>query len=365
MFSTDVHNTKQTGHKRLNPFVATKAKRRILKKTFYILTLIFLLSCTKEPTNECFPGVRIRYRYVLNNQYENLFENNVESITTYIFDKDSLYYGRFSDMGQHLSNSYVKDIPLEVGKYTIISWGGAMESSYSVGEIIDQDKHTFRPVLDIGKTHISDFRIMLNNYQEGAEDDLYVVEKPTDLFYGKLDINVEPSSFAKVENIELIKNTNHIKVIIDGTENLPIQPKRRNDNGYVWAPEEDLPLHVYCVAKNGRYAYDNSIAEYARSLTYVPPIIEINNNRIVVEMTVMRLVLGDSPKLIVNEPSTNTNLVNENIIDQILTNPSYNTQTDLDREDTYVFEVKIERDLSVTVFINGWEIVDLDPEIRQ
>lgn len=334
-----------------------------MKKAIYIiyLAIVILTSCKKTPIDDRFQGVRLKYRYVLNNQNADLFESEVHRITAYVFDQDSLFYGSYSGGGEWLNSSFVMDVPLEVGKYTVVAWGGERDWTYSIGEITDPNLHTFRPTLIKGETTLSNFRLKLNNYKEGMLNQLYLTEKPTDLYYGILNnVEINPLSSAVIKNIDLIKNTNKITVVVEGLENLPVH-KKINQN------EEDdqkVLLDVYCIAKNGLYKYDNKIAATARQIVYMTPQSIVRKSTLSVELTILRLIVGESPRLVVFDPNSNETLVDNNIIDQILKSPQYNSQVDIDKEDDYEFKIALDRNLEIKTYINGWEIIDVSPEVK-
>lgn len=303
----------------------------------------------------CFTGVRVQYDFVFNSNGENLFESNINSVTAYVFDQDSLFYGAYSDQGAHLTNTYTMDIPLEAGNdYYIVAWAGKDKWSYSVGQMIDAEHHIFIDELRKGGTKMSDFRLMVNNYLEGEENELYLVENPTDLYYGYHDkFHVELRDFTPIKNISFIKNTNTIKVNVEGIQY--ISPESATYKSVD-------SLNIYCVARNGRYKYDNTIGEFARSITYLPPFTQLEDDIYRVELKTMRLVVGDNPTLVIKDDNDNI-LLEKDIVSQILNNPEYNDQEDLDREDTFEFDIKIDAQLNVAVFINGWEVIEIDPDI--
>ncbi len=47
-----------------------------------------------------------------------------------------------------------------------------------------------------------------------------------------------------------------------------------------------------------------------------------------------------------------------------MSSPTYNTQEDLDREDTYLIELTLSKDgVIVSLRVNGWETVSTTPEV--
>lgn len=73
---------------------------------------------------------------------------------------------------------------------------------------------------------------------------------------------------------------------------------------------------------------------------------------------------GHKPMLVIKHPVTSGYLFNRDITELILSNPQYASQEDIDREDSFVFEVNFNRednDLVISVSINGWEINTVVP----
>lgn len=82
-----------------------------------------------------------------------------------------------------------------------------------------------------------------------------------------------------------------------------------------------------------------------------------------VDLKMMRLMLGQSPMLVIRNSVTQEVLYNENMIDQILSTLQYITQEDFDREDEFIFEISVVNDVVVSVSINGWILNNINPDI--
>ena len=143
-------------------------------------------------------------------------------------------------------------------------------------------------------------------------------------------------------------NTKKIIVKISGTSNI------------------SAPLEVYILAQNGRYGYDNNIDAERRVFKYFPINTLTQTDYTQAELKILRVMLGQSPMLVVRNSVTHEVIYNENMIDQILATKKYVSQEDFDRENEFVFEIKINPggiELGISVFINGWKIHNINPDV--
>lgn len=312
----------------------------------YIALLFAMQSCIREDVDDCSAALLLRFRYTLNDQQTNLFGTNIHKITVYIFDKEGKYVDTFSESGEKVTNDYIMQIPLPAGSYSIIAYGGDF-TTYTVGELNSVTNETSK-LLQEGVTDIKDFRLLLNN-TAGTEGFLLPVKIPDDLYAGITINALSTTSRKQVTDVELIQDTKKIKVILTGTDFL--------------TRTQAVP-DIYITALNGRYKFDNQIDGTYRMLKYVPSQTTVDSNRMEANLKTMRLMIGASPMLVIKDPATSKLLYNKNIIEQILLNPAYTSQTDLDREDEFVFAIKLEeqdQQLVVSVTINGWEINEIFP----
>ncbi|MEG0517557.1 MAG: FimB/Mfa2 family fimbrial subunit [Bacteroidales bacterium] len=314
--------------------------------SFYLLTVFILLlqSCTKEERVPCKSELLLRFRYTLNNQNVNLFGEQIKRITVYVFDRNGKYVDSFTDSGNHLTNDYVMHLSLPVGKYSVVVYGGNF-TTYSTGEL--NSLNLLNQTLRKGITDINDFRTELKN-RSGTDPFLYPVSTPDDL-YAAMTVNVASTYDNKiVTNVDLIKNTKKITVKILGTSNISAPPE------------------VYILAQNGRYGYDNSIDAASGVFKYSPVNTLTQYDYTQAELKILRLMLGQSPMLVVRNSMTHEVIYNENMIDQILSTKKYVSQEDFDRENEFVFEIKINPggvDVGISVFINGWKIHHINPDV--
>lgn len=315
-----------------------------MKRISFSLLIAFILllqGCIKEDLSTCKSELLLSFRYTLNDQYTNLFGLEMSKVTVYVFDNKGRYVGRFSEQGNQLTNEYVMHIPLPEGTYSVVAYGGEF-GTYSAGEL-DRQLHTLNETLRKGVTDINDFRAELKN-MKGSEDYLYPIGTPDDLYAGLTTHAASTMSNKVVIPVELIKDTKKIKVKISGTDYLS------------GAPE------VYITALNGRYLFDNNIDSNHGTFKYTPIHSVQPPNRLEVDLRMMRLVLGQTPRLMIRNSATSEVIYNENMIDQILLTRKYTSQEDLDREDEFLFEIVIDSNIEISVSINGWKINNITPD---
>lgn len=304
--------------------------------------MLLLQSCIKEDLSICESELLLRFRYTLNDQYANLFDSEVNRISVYVFDSNGKYVDTFSEQGNKLTNDYVMHIPLPEGKYSVIVSGGDF-TTYSAGEL-DSQTNTLNQTLRKGVTDINDFRVDLNNISS-TENYLYPASIPDDLYAGLVTDAVSTSGNSDVTDVELIKDTKKIKVKITGTDVI------------------GDPLDIYIIAQNGRYKFDNSIDLSLGTFKYTPINTLVQPNYTEADLKMMRLMLKQSPMLVIKNRTTSNVIYNENMIDQILQTKQYASQADLDREDEFIFEITVVNNVAVSVFINGWKINNIHSDI--
>lgn len=310
----------------------------------FVAFIVILQSCIKEDLSTCKSELLLRFRYTLNDQYVDLFDAEVDRVTIYVFDSEGKYVANFSEQGSRLTNDYVMHVPLPPGDYRIVAYGGDF-NTYSAGELNSQT-NTLNQTLIEGVTDINDFCIELKSIME-ADNYLHPATTPDDLYVGL--VNASSSSNDKeIVTVELIKNTKKIKVKITGTDFIP------------------GALDINIIATNGRYKFDNRIDVNHGTMKYTPINTSVLPNYMEVDLKMMRLVLGQSPMLVIKNSTTSEVIYSENMIEQILLTQQYLSQEDFDREDEFVFEIAIKSNnniVEVVVSINGWLINNIGPDM--
>lgn len=317
--------------------------KRILT-AFIVVASTLISSCTKEDLSMCNPGLGLKFSYLLNNQGANLFGDEVDQMTVFAFDAQGRYYATFSDAGSHLNNDYVMTLPLPVGRYTLISWGGDM-AQYNPLALIDEDADVREP-LTKGVTTLEQFRLLVKQQENAGALGLY---------YGNAHDVESKTTTQQTYPIELIKNSNTVRVHFTGMENISGGTQQKADQ----APMFDVTI----TANNGRYDYENMIPSAAKPVLYKPHTISEKPNDLTYDSNMLRLMIGRRPMLRVVNNRTGEEVCNFNIVEAIMKDPKYKTQKDIDREDFFPFEFSVGTDLSISITINGWSIINVIPEL--
>lgn len=307
-----------------------------------VIASTLISGCTKEDLSACNPGVQLKFSYLLNEQGVNLFGDEINQVTVFAFDANGQYHSTFSDTGNHLTNDYTMRLSLPVGKYTLISWAGDM-SQYDPLAMIDESQDVRQP-LTPGHTTLEQFRLLVKHQQNTEQLGLY---------YGHAFEVESMTTIKQIYPIELTKNSNTIRVSITGLGNLPESVGVRA----VQTPKFDVTV----TARNGRYNFENNIPSAAKTVIYKPHTIFENDNELRYDCNVLRLMIGRQPMLKVVNNLTGEEICNFNIVEAILLDPKYRTQLDIDKSDFFRFDIAINQDLSTTISINGWEIVEVTP----
>lgn len=313
-----------------------------------ILTILFFMqSCIKEDISECNDSaLRLRFRYTLNNQYADLFGSEVRQVKTYVFSADGKYVKTYSETGDKLADNYIMTIPLPEGQYQVVAFCDN-SNTFSAGRIENRTNSFYTELLP-GITTIADFRIMLNNIN-GADGYLVPASLPGDLYTGYVANSLSTFETSHITNVDLTKDTKNIKVKISGLD---------------FVTRTTMVPEIYITAINGRYKNDNNIDTSHRILKYTPYNTSVTGNTMESDLKTMRLVIGHAPMLVVKHPSVSGDLFNRDITELILSNPKYVSQEDIDREDTFIFEINFSQTgnkIEISVLINGWDINTVIP----
>lgn len=303
--------------------------------------LCFASSCIKEDFSECNPGVLLKYDYSLNPEHINLFRQEVDKVTVYVFDENGLYYDRFSEEGNHLTNDWQMRLPLPPGNYTTVTWAGQL-GTYRIGET-NADGTTFQSELKKGVTHIDNFMLT-------AEKDGQPLTQLNDLYHGKADV-ISVYQPETVTTVDLMKNTKHLTVTVED------QTVGRDRAG-----ADNAPYEVYCMGTNAQYLADNSFGKNAETITNRPYNTYTVPGKAVSELDLLRLVIGRSFRLVVND-KTGKKVFDKDLVEAMMATGHFKTQEDFDRELNYNVIITMDKDLGITITINGWIVVEIVPDL--
>ncbi|MDR0334125.1 MAG: FimB/Mfa2 family fimbrial subunit [Dysgonamonadaceae bacterium] len=332
--------------------------KRIL---FFTLLSFLMLSCIKDSLDDCDRSLRLQFRYLHNNQSQDLLTEQVQDIRVYLFDQNTGVLVNIIPVGvQDIALGYV-DVDVNEGLYTAVAWGGSsinmMQGGYRDATATNPATNTYAPIA-IGTTTLEQFRMILtynplsgNSFAQVAPQK----EDFDDLFFAIAeDISVAGWN-KQIVPLDLIKNTSTLKVVATGFEHLRSRAL------------SDIPVDIFTTGKNWLYTYNNAPDIYTPRMIYRPYDATLGaNNTIEIFIKQQRLNINQSvtePVLLyIRNTDSNTNIIAPiDLISAIRQNPNYLTQSAIDREDLFVIEVSILHDLEVVIVINGWKVVILDP----
>ncbi|MDR2912821.1 MAG: FimB/Mfa2 family fimbrial subunit [Alistipes sp.] len=333
------------------------------KKIFCLLSALALLlsGCVKEHLPVCYSGLYLRYNYTLNPLDENVFGPDINELTVHVFDSRGVFFEEyvFDTPGE---NSLVY-LPLPDGEWSIVTWGSeeksALSRSYDMGTVATASgRPVYNSGITRGGTNLEEARLWIKNIG-GAESDgrSLVSDRMSRLYHASLYDIVTVTSTSEVEVIDvpMMQNTNTLRIVVNG---LAPSATRATIDQYDVAAD----------MANGHYRHDNRLCDEALQLRYQNGGWENGAEGLQYDLTVLRpFIDDDDSELTLTIPGLSSfgyesDRISIPIIESILDSPGYNTQRDLDRANLYIFEFVFDTtDVSLNIFINGWEVVYVDP----
>ena len=321
----------------------------------------------------------------------------------YLFDTDGILQLHATDNGDKLEYSYLQNGQIQTvskpnpwgklsdeyvmnldkvppGKYRIISWadnGQKDNTTYFHGEMKNPASHSLRKDVTLGATMADDLYMFLKcRTASGLPEELVPeAEEINDLWYGAAGSRHPQSdmytyetvevknSVVTARRIELIRNTNLLKVTLSGLEHLT--PEVRDTP----AANRDTDFKLWAVATDERYKSDNTFDGYTRSVRYSPFKTSMDANTLSADIKVLRLTM-DRPVLLYIETPGGRRIPEQpiDIVSMLFKarNPDtgayiYQSQSDFDRIYEHPVEVRIGANLDIRIFIGEWEIVNVKP----
>ncbi|WP_291527789.1 FimB/Mfa2 family fimbrial subunit [Bacteroides sp. UBA939] len=363
--------------------------KRIIASSLFFFVLL-LGSCIKDDLADCPEGLRLNYCYILNTEYQCLLEKNVESLRAYIFDENTRLLVKVVTLSpDDINRKWIDVNDLPSGMYTITSWGGSSrdmeKGGFIDGDMTDPATSTFIPYVAVGRTTIDNFRMMLATEPLRATPGMDVGHTHDmddsrihpgeviplagggfdDIYFGIVQHVEVVDGEQCTANIDMMQDTNTLHVKVKGWELLSSR-----------AVDNQEPF--ICVSgHNERYGYDNSIDRYAREVCYEPYFESDNGTEISVDIRVMHLDINrfkDEPVLFyIRNAVTGRNIISPiDVINDVILkakdkqgNLLWPDQEAIDRVNEFSFEVSVLADLSVSITVNGFEIINTNVDISR
>lgn len=301
-----------------------------------------LTSCIREYLEECPQEYALRFCYDYNMKFTDLFADQVEDLSVYVFDWDGKYVRTFTDRGERLRDSeYKLVLPLAPGYYRFVVWAGLEGGSFTPAS------------LQPGISEESDLSLTLDRNENG--------EVPCDrrlaaLWHSQSEtVEVPGPGSERTDTLNLVKDTNTIRVVL-----------QQRDGSLLRA--SDFDIHIDCPEGNGLLAHDNGLLR-DQSLIYRPYALSDGVSggvpellQVTADLSVSRLTVGDAMHLRIGKTAGEGYLVDIPLVEYLLmTQHEQDTrissdQEYLDRQDMYtlLFYLDGDRWFDSLIVINGW-----------
>ena len=205
--------------------------------------LLAMSSCDNwlyEEEGDCSVYYRLKFRYDMNLKWADAFANEVTSIHLYAFDKSGvLAWQKAEQIVPGTAENYSMLLDLPAGDYKLLAWCGLQNDG-------EQDESFSVPEARVGETRREQLQCALNRQHD--ESGAYSNEHLYGLFHGVLDVslpvNDDGGSYEYI--MSLIKNTNHIRVILQHLSGVDV-----NKDDFIFRIDDE----------NGLMAYDNELLE--------------------------------------------------------------------------------------------------------
>ncbi|EJW90673.1 protein containing DUF1812, partial [gut metagenome] len=286
--------------------------------------MLFLCSACNTITEHLEPcGHVLTFRYDYNMKFVDAFPQEVKKIDVYVFDEDNHYITTLTKERQPSDGALSIPLRLPEGKYHFIAWAGLYPRSYDFMHPFGTEKIT--PEL----LHVKVLRSK-EGIQDTELDDLWYGEATVELTYDR----------SRVVVIGLTKDTNRFRIVVQGTENMDLQPD---------------DIHVSISDCNGWLAPDNSLLP-DEEITYRPyfqataDVSGAEGKRlpaVVSELNTLRLMETQHPRLVIHT-SNGEVLVDIDLIEYLLLTKMEGHQMPpqeyLDRQDEYALIFFLNKD---------------------
>ena len=294
-------------------------------------------------------------------------DNTFNQTGVYVFDASGVLvdYGRL--VSEDGTNGQVVELAVKEGRYTIVTWCGAdFSNDYEI--VVVTASGTLTDTFAKGVTRLSDMRLR-------AKADRVCDTHTGNLFWNALTEVTVTGNVSQVKlDSKLQKNSNVVEVVLKGMEETPellqktaFSPTRTQPAKAAAASGSRYEVRLTTVA--GVYKFDNTTdTSLSQSYTYLPYEAESRDGDLYLRLRTMRLFTDIPALLTVTDRQTGGVLYSADLIGLIMQNPAYRTQQDLDREDNYRIEIgggaiTPGAGTGITITVNGWEIVVLDPQL--
>ena len=317
--------------------------------------------------SDCPQALRVNFKYDMNMKFADAFPNEVKTVTLYAFDENGRLALEKQDRVDDIKKrgGYMNVDELKPGDYTLKVWAEG-EERYTGSYVFGKPETA---------TRADDISVLTSRTLDHDINGLYhgLVKKA--------DLNLEGFG-VKTATVDLMKNTNVIRVVLQNTSGKQIKADDfdfyiDDDNSYLgfdnaaltrasMADNEELPEDSIRYVPWSKY---DGIVGQNRTVTRAEGTTQAS--AVVAEMTVNRLFTGKNPQLCVLKHETGEKVFQIPLIDYVLLvkgkyNRAMSNQEYLDRQDEYSFIFFLDANnnwLSSHIFINSWRVVLNETEL--
>lgn len=272
-------------------------KLSIIIKTLLLCMAVtggIMTSCDSviyDDLNPCPRGVRLRFVYDYNMEFANSFHKKVDCLTLYVYDAQGNYLKTVTETSDVLADEdWRMTLDLEDGDYRLVAYGG-----------LACEEHSFS-VVDIPSRQASVYTDLQVGMDEGK-----LGTRLHDLFYGMKDVRVEGNDYVE-ETVYMMKDTNNIRIVLQQLNGDPVEEK---DFSFFITDDNTLFAHDNSLMPNGTVTYTPwATGQASTGTTEGDGGIEKEVVTAFAELSTSRLMVHNSPRLIIKRNDLGTDIVN-------------------------------------------------------
>jgi hypothetical protein len=281
-------------------------------------------------------GVRMSMSYTFNTDGVEHIADAVGDVRFYAFDSATgMLRGTGRATRADIARGFV-DLELPEGNYTIVAWGSSGD------DLIDGG-------YDVRGTVFNSYRLETTDTSD-FDDLFFAIAKNV-----RVTLNEDPEVSFSFKQF-----TSRLQVEVHGL------------NAFTRAGE--APLDVYVEGPKGLYNFDGTVNADSPVQRFESTDEEWKENRMDVTIPMQRFDVafhGDSNNAIllkvakpVAEGQAEQLLIRQiDVLDAIMSAPdgAFDSQDDIDKAEVFNIMCRVAVNLSVTVFVNGWEVMQIGP----
>ena len=322
---------------------------RIIKNIKYAICVVLtmaIMSCDNMFTEfyQCDSFITFQYDY--NMQYVDRFQAEAEGVNLFVFDQDGYFVSQIAYTKSDIQGDRMK-LPLEAGMYQILAWAGYDGTNYASTTTLTPGVTMIRDVfIELVCEANNTFGKVLPNLWHGL-DTLYEVRNSNDR-----------------DTIYLTKDTQKLIFTLENIDGTAVDIRDLNI-------EITEANGVYCCHNHTERNCDICfVGMPSKLITYRPYRVDetktkSDEERVVAEMSFLRLLANTGNDLVITFKSTGDTLIHQSLTTYLdaLRLDQYNSmslQEYMDREDEYrfnlAFRILESNKIGMQVTINGWYV---------